>query len=219
MKNNRNKKIIAGFSALGLVAAAVFPSIGGAVNTAAILEDGILGGDTSLGRLLILDRLTSDEVTVQSGDTLSIIAQRELGSAARYPEIADLNSIQDPNVIYPGQVLNIPDTGMLQGNNLEDLIILEEIFGTGNLSGGSDLGRYIILDEIMGNSNGNGISGQNNNTLRDLIILEEVFGQGGMSGGDSLERLIILDRLFGDGEGLGGSNLEDLIILEEIFNR
>jgi LysM repeat protein len=46
--------------------------------------------------------------TVVSGDTLSRIAQRLLGSYARYPEIAALNNIRDPSRISVGQVLRIP---------------------------------------------------------------------------------------------------------------
>lgn len=44
-------------------------------------------------------------------DTLSEIAQRFLGSAARYPEIAALNrtTLMDADRIYAGQVLNLPD--------------------------------------------------------------------------------------------------------------
>lgn len=48
--------------------------------------------------------------TVQSGDTLSKIAQRTLGDANRWTEIYNLNrdQISDPNRIYPGQVLKLP---------------------------------------------------------------------------------------------------------------
>ncbi|WP_291579563.1 LysM peptidoglycan-binding domain-containing protein [Clostridium sp. UBA6640] len=46
--------------------------------------------------------------TVVSGDTLWHIAKRYLGDGARYPEIAKLNNIQNPNLIYPGQVFKIP---------------------------------------------------------------------------------------------------------------
>lgn len=48
--------------------------------------------------------------TVQSGDCLWRIAQRFLGSGARYPEIYNLNrdKISNPNLIYTGQVLRIP---------------------------------------------------------------------------------------------------------------
>ncbi len=46
-----------------------------------------------------------DTVTVQSGDTLSGIAQR-LGLS--WPDIAALNGIPSPYIIYPGQVLHLP---------------------------------------------------------------------------------------------------------------
>jgi nucleoid-associated protein YgaU len=48
--------------------------------------------------------------TVKSGDTLSEIAKRELGSANKYMEIFDANrdQLSDPDKIKPGQVLKIP---------------------------------------------------------------------------------------------------------------
>lgn len=48
--------------------------------------------------------------TVQSGDCLWSIAAKLLGSGARYKEIYELNQdkINNPNLIYPGQVLTIP---------------------------------------------------------------------------------------------------------------
>lgn len=46
--------------------------------------------------------------TVVKGDTLWAIAQRELGSGSRYPEIAALNGVSNPNLIFPGQVFQIP---------------------------------------------------------------------------------------------------------------
>jgi LysM domain len=46
--------------------------------------------------------------TVVKGDVLSRIAQRELGNANRWKEIADLNGIRDPNKISPGQILKLP---------------------------------------------------------------------------------------------------------------
>lgn len=45
---------------------------------------------------------------VKSGDTLSKIAQRELGKWSRWPEIARLNNLRDPNKIRPGQRLRLP---------------------------------------------------------------------------------------------------------------
>ena len=48
--------------------------------------------------------------TVESGDTLSAIAKKTLGSANRYMEIFEANKpmLSDPDKIYPGQVLRIP---------------------------------------------------------------------------------------------------------------
>ncbi len=48
--------------------------------------------------------------TVVSGDSLSKIAQREYGDASKWREIYEANrdKIQDPDLIYPGQVLTIP---------------------------------------------------------------------------------------------------------------
>ena len=48
--------------------------------------------------------------TVEAGDTLSAIAAKYLGKASRYPEIFEANKpmLEDPDKIYPGQVLRIP---------------------------------------------------------------------------------------------------------------
>ena len=49
--------------------------------------------------------------TVRKGDTLSKIAKRYYGDAMRYPEIFEANKpmLTDPDLIYPGQVLRVPD--------------------------------------------------------------------------------------------------------------
>ncbi len=49
--------------------------------------------------------------TVAAGDTLWGIATRFLGNGARWPEIHEANKdkIENPNLIYPGQTLVIPD--------------------------------------------------------------------------------------------------------------
>ena len=51
------------------------------------------------------------DYTVQKGDSLWKIAQEKLGSGYKWNEIYEANkeSIQDPNRIYMGQVLHIPD--------------------------------------------------------------------------------------------------------------
>ncbi|AQR93516.1 LysM peptidoglycan-binding domain-containing protein [Clostridium saccharoperbutylacetonicum] len=46
--------------------------------------------------------------TVIEGDTLWHIAKRFLGDGNRYGEIATLNNISNPDIIYVGQVLNLP---------------------------------------------------------------------------------------------------------------
>ncbi|WP_211344140.1 LysM peptidoglycan-binding domain-containing protein [Robertmurraya siralis] len=43
--------------------------------------------------------------TVVRGDTLWALCKKYLGNGARYPEIAKLNKIPNPNLIYPGQVI------------------------------------------------------------------------------------------------------------------
>ena len=48
--------------------------------------------------------------TVQSGDTLSKIAQKYYGDPSLYPKIFEANrdQLKDPNRIFPGQKLKIP---------------------------------------------------------------------------------------------------------------
>lgn len=53
--------------------------------------------------------------TVKSGDSLSRIAANVLGNMAQWPQIASLNSISAPYVIYPGQVLQLPGAGPAAG--------------------------------------------------------------------------------------------------------
>jgi nucleoid-associated protein YgaU len=49
-------------------------------------------------------------VTVKSGESLSKIAKRELGDASKWKAIYEANKdkIKDPDLIHPGQVLDIP---------------------------------------------------------------------------------------------------------------
>lgn len=46
-------------------------------------------------------------VVVKKGDTLWAIAKRELGNGAKYTELAKINNIANPNLIYPGQVIKL----------------------------------------------------------------------------------------------------------------
>lgn len=45
--------------------------------------------------------------TVKKGDTLSGIALKYLGSASKYKELAAINNISNPNLIYVGQVIKL----------------------------------------------------------------------------------------------------------------
>jgi len=47
--------------------------------------------------------------TVKSGDSLSAIASRELGSKDHMDQLMALNGITNPDLIYKGQVLQLPD--------------------------------------------------------------------------------------------------------------
>jgi LysM repeat protein len=52
--------------------------------------------------------LNGDEYVVQSGDTLSGIAERFLGSADQWKQIAQANDIDNPDMISVGMKLEIP---------------------------------------------------------------------------------------------------------------
>ena len=52
----------------------------------------------------------ADTYTVKAGDTLSEIAQSQLGSASKYQYLAKINGISNPNLIYVGQVLKLTGT-------------------------------------------------------------------------------------------------------------
>ncbi len=49
-------------------------------------------------------------VTVQAGDSLSKIAKRELGDASKWHALYEANrdTIKNPDLIHPGQVLTLP---------------------------------------------------------------------------------------------------------------
>lgn len=51
--------------------------------------------------------MANNTYTVKSGDTLSEIAQKYLGSASKYKQLASWNNISNPNRIYVGQVLKL----------------------------------------------------------------------------------------------------------------
>lgn len=54
-------------------------------------------------------KITGDNYTVQKGDWLSTIAARAYdGDIMVYTKLAQVNNIQNPDLIYPGTVLTIP---------------------------------------------------------------------------------------------------------------
>ncbi|MBC2844092.1 peptidoglycan-binding protein LysM [Winogradskyella flava] len=77
----------------------------------------LIVGNTA-GIATVDDQLTVEHVepeaqfyTVVSGDTLGKIAKHYYGNAMKYPEIFEANKpmLTDPDKIYPGQVLRIPN--------------------------------------------------------------------------------------------------------------
>lgn len=57
----------------------------------------------------LYDEDATQYYTVKSGDCLYTIAERYLGDGNRYPEIQALNNIENPNLIHPGQMLQLPN--------------------------------------------------------------------------------------------------------------
>ncbi len=91
--------------------------VSGAAPDAATREKIILAAGNVAGVSKVDDSITTTGGggepkfhTVVRGDTLSAIAQKYLGSASKYPAIFEANKpmLQDPDKIYPGQVLRIP---------------------------------------------------------------------------------------------------------------
>lgn len=52
-------------------------------------------------------KTTPKQYTVKKGDTLWNICKQELGDGQKYKEIAELNKLENPDKIYPGQQLRL----------------------------------------------------------------------------------------------------------------
>lgn len=108
------------------------------------------------------------QVTVQPGDTLRGIA-KQVGSS--FEEIARINSIQNPDLIYPGQILQVPGGGYhhhdghangeggsagnfgLSARNV-NLVDGGRRVEAELMRDGQWVGSSIVLDERIGNDNG-----------------------------------------------------------------
>ncbi len=90
----------------------------GAAADQATREKAVLVAGNTRGVARVDDQMTVTEeapearfYTVVSGDTLSRIAKQHYGDAGKYPVIFEANRpmLEDPDKIYPGQVLRIPE--------------------------------------------------------------------------------------------------------------
>ena len=71
-------------------------------------DSGVISGASS--QLTSKDEHTLQSYTVVKGDSLSKIAKRVYGKASLWQKIYEANRdhIDDPDLIYPGQVLRLP---------------------------------------------------------------------------------------------------------------
>ena len=92
-------------------------TISGMAYDQATKEKVVLVVGNSNGIAIVDDQMTVEHVepeaqfhTVVSGDTLGKIAKKYYGNAMKYPVIFDANKpmLKSPDLIYPGQVLRIP---------------------------------------------------------------------------------------------------------------
>src|SRR5690606_18067249 len=67
------------------------------------------------------DRTTSGMAIIRRGDNLWTIARRVYGEGIRYTQIFEANTdqIRDPDLIYPGQVFDLPNTDQVVGDEDE----------------------------------------------------------------------------------------------------
>lgn len=68
------------------------------------------------------NRTTSGMAIIRRGDNLWTIARRVYGEGIRYTQIFEANAdqIRDPDLIYPGQVFDLPDTDQVIGGEAEE---------------------------------------------------------------------------------------------------
>ena len=92
-------------------------TVSGSVGDQATKEKVVLAVGNTQGIARVDDRLEVEKAepeaqfhTVESGESLSLIAKKYYGNAMKYPVIFEANKpmLSDPDKIYPGQVLRIP---------------------------------------------------------------------------------------------------------------
>jgi nucleoid-associated protein YgaU len=92
-------------------------TISGTTSSQELREKIVLAAGNTEGIARVDDRLVVEKpepparyYTVVKGDTLSKIAREFYGEAKKYPTIFEANKpmLKDPDLIYPGQVLRIP---------------------------------------------------------------------------------------------------------------
>ncbi len=88
----------------------------------------VLGSGTAIGQAIIKrnneNKHPKDkEYTVQAGDTLYDISNRNYGTGIYYDEIAEYNGIEDEDHIMPGDVIKLPnivtENGELQPTTIQ----------------------------------------------------------------------------------------------------
>ena len=109
---------------LGLPVDNLYVEVGRAVSVTGFVKDtataervaltlGNVEGITAVDNRLTIENPTPEAqfYTVESGDSLSKIAKQFYGDAQQYNKIFEANQpmIKDPNEIYPGQKLRIPN--------------------------------------------------------------------------------------------------------------
>jgi nucleoid-associated protein YgaU len=92
-------------------------TVSGTTTSQEIREKVVLAAGNTEGIAKVDDRLVVEKpeppaqfYTVVKGDSLSKIAKKYYGDAMKYPVIFEANKpmLEDPDLIYPGQVLRIP---------------------------------------------------------------------------------------------------------------
>ena len=79
------------------------------------LEDAVVEetGNTDRPVELAAEPKTAERYTVEAGDCLWTICRRVYGDGALAYQLATANNIANPDLIYPGQVLDLPDRASL----------------------------------------------------------------------------------------------------------